>query len=228
MTSTTIARAGVRDDLVAAHTDWIASLAAAGACWSGAEKVALAGEVRRAMQNSEIPPWEAPSTIEGLIDADSPLPQAAVDAVWRITNHPGTLTKEWYQAIVAELPSPLHYVELVSVVAPQNAVDRLAEILDLDRLPLPGPVDADPTGDFAEDIAVTTHWVPTANADGANVLKALSALPNGNRGCMVLSDAQYVPADTLLGDMDWNRGTLDRRQIELVAAQTSLLNDCFY
>ena len=39
---------------------------------------------------------------------------------------------------------------------------------------------------------------------------------------------RYLPTAALLGDLDWSRGTLDRRQIELVAALTSLHNECFY
>ena len=61
-----------------------------------------------------------------------------------------------------------------------------------------------------------------------NVLAALSADPGGERVRGRLAAAQYVPADALIGDLEWSRGALDRRQVELVAARTSALNECFY
>ena len=45
-----------------------------------------------------------------------PLPAAAVNAVWCLTNHPGTLTPEWYAQTVDGLPSAEYYVELVGIV----------------------------------------------------------------------------------------------------------------
>ena len=75
---------------------------------------------------------------------------------------------------------------------------------------------------------MTTHWVPTAPTTGPMVLTALSAVPAAGELMRALSDAQYVPFDALLGDLTWSRGTLTRQQIELVAAQTSLRNECFY
>ena len=99
----------------------MAELGAPGTWWTGTERVAIAGEVRRAMAHSDLPPWEAPSSIDGMIDDQHPLPTAAVDAVWRITNHSGTLTQDWYDEIVASLASPEHYVELVGIVARMNA-----------------------------------------------------------------------------------------------------------
>jgi hypothetical protein len=39
--------------------------------------------------------------------------------------------------------------------------------------------------------------------------------------------AQYMPFDAM-GDLDWSRGLLTRRQIEYVAARLSVLRECFY
>ena len=113
-------------------------------------------------------------------------------------------------------------------MAAVNSVDRLADLLDLDVLSLPEPDAGSPTGAVVE-ASVTSHWVPTdPDARGANVLKALSAVPAAATFRARLIEAQYLPVDALLGDLDWSRGTLDRRQIELVAAMTSLHNECFY
>lgn len=199
-----------------------------GTWWTGAERTAIAAEVRRARQHTDLPPWEAPSGIDGLIADDHVLPVAAVDAIWRITNHPGTLTAEWYEGIVTGLPTPEHYVELVGIVAPMNAVDTFARVMDIDEIPLDDPLEGEPTRLPVEGSVVSSHWVPTAPIKGPNVLKALSAVPGDRPAFEAIAAAQYVPPDALLGDLEWGRDSLDRRQIELVAAQTSMVNECFY
>ena len=222
---TTVLDAGVRPDLAAAHADTIADLGRPGAHLTAEEKVALARVVRAARAEAEQPPWYRPSTDRSDF---SELPAAAVDAAWRLTNHPGTLTADWYAAIVEQLPSPAYYVELVGLVAAVNSIDRLAAIVDVDVIPLPEPEAGDPSGSFVAS-SVTSHWVPIdPGASGANVLKALSSVPAAAAFRSRLIEAQYLPVDALLGDLDWTRGTLDRRQIELVAAMTSLHNECFY
>lgn len=228
MRTISILEAGFRDDLVEAHRAVAESACRPGTWWNGEERRAIAVETRTALGHRDLPPWEAPSQVDGLIADDHPLPAAAIDAIWRITNHPGTLTATWHAEIVAGLPSAEHYVELVALVAMVNSVDRFATVMDLVPVPLGEPASGEPSRERVDGAAVTTHWVPTAPITGANVLKALSAVPADRPTQLALSEAQYLPHDALLGDLDWGRPTLDRRQIELLAAQTSLLNECFY
>lgn len=230
--SRSAAELGIRSDLIEAHEQVAAAVARPGTWWTGVERRAIASEIRRALDNTDLPPWQAPSACEldhrAAIGKDNPLPPAAVDAVWRITNHPGTLTLDWYQTIVAELPSAEHYVELVTVTAMVNSIDRFARIMDVAPVPLPDPETGEPTCERVAETAVRNHWVPTAPAKGPNVLKALSAVPADGQTRQALFTSQYLPEGALLGDMEWGRDTIDRRQIELVAAQTSIVNECFY
>ena len=224
---TSVLESGFRDDLTEAHRATIAAVGRAGAWWSEPQRFAIASEVRRAFEHADVPPWQAPSSIDGMISEDHVLPAAAVDAIWRITNHPGTLTADWYAGIVAQLPTPENYIELVSVVAPMNAVDRFAAYLNLEPMPLPDP-SGDPPSNETVSNNVTSHWVPTADINGPNVRKALTGSAGATEVYSALSEAQYVAGDALLGDLDWTHGTLDRRQIELIATETSMMNDCFY
>ena len=223
----TILEAGLRDDLTQAHRGVIDAVATAGAWWTAAQRSAIAAEVRVALDHAEWPAWQAPSTVDGLIDPDHPLPASAVDAVWRITNHPGTLTRGWFDGIVAGLPSADHYAELVAIVAMVNSIDRLAHYLGLDPVPLVSPAAGEPSQTSPATAEVSSHWVPTTGK-GPMVLRALSCVPADAAVQRRLTEAQYVTADALLGDLNWDRGTLDRRQIELVAAHTSMVNECFY
>lgn len=219
---------GVRADLDLAHQQTVESWASPGDWWSASERLAIVDEVRRARAADELPPWVQPSTVDGLVDADHALPMAAVDAVWRLTNHSGTLTEEWYRQVVAEGLSPEQYVELVGVVATANCLEVFATALGIDPIPLPVPAEGEPARKSVAGAAVRSHWVPTADVRGPNVGKALTASPVSVDDWNRLSETQYVPMDALLSDLTWSRGTLDRMQIELLAARTSLLNECFY
>lgn len=218
----------VRADLVEAHLETIREWAKPGNHWTGAERLAIVKQVRHARAADELPPWVEPSTVDGLIDGDEILPPAAVDAVWRLTVHPGTLTADWYQRIIERGLTPEQYVELVAVVATANCLEVFAVAIGAESAALPGPAEGNPDGLGSAETAVSTHWVPTVPGGGPNVGKALTAVPVAVAAWTRLSNAQYVPNDVLLGDLAWSRGALDRMQVELLAARTSLLNECFY
>jgi hypothetical protein len=209
---TTIMDSDVRQDLREAQAGFVAGLGAPGTWWNAAERLEIAAEVRRAAADHRRAPWAGPDGLAGI--------------VWRLTNHPGTLTREWYESSVDTI-TPLQYVELVGIVAGFSAVDRFAEALDLELLPLPSAMTGDPSRIPIES-SVTTHWVPTTDAPGANVLVAMSAVPEAWEASRPISSSHYVPQDKITGDLSWERGTLSRPQIELVAAITSYAGECFY
>ena len=218
----------IRPELDAAHGDLATRWATPSHSWSSKQRLSVIAEVRRAMDADELAPWEAPSSIEGFIANNHPLPDAAIDVIWRLTNHPGTLTKEWYESIISRNIDPVAYVELIGLVAQANCVDRFADGLGVKRVDLPDPI-ATKTAVASElEVSVTTHWVPTAATKGPNVLKALSSVPFENESREILSSVQYVPSAALLGDLTSGHNSLTRLQIELVAARTSKLNECFY
>ncbi len=218
----------IRLDLVAAHFETAQEWASPGNWWSAAERLAMVDEVRRARAADELPPWVAPTTVDGLIDDDHVLPKTAIDAVWRLTNHSGTLTREWYDEIIERGLSPEQYVELVAVVATANCIDVFGQAVGSEPIALPSPAEGRPDRELVAGAESSTHWVPTVPGPGANVGKALTAVPVAGRAWRRLSDAQYVPPEALIGDLSWSRGALDRTQVELLAARTSLLNECFY
>ena len=83
------------------------------------------------------------------------------------------------------------------------------------------------------------HWVPVLHLEddtggyyrGAPmvppVIRALSAVPSSHRTMLELIAAMYMDSADMR-DLEWSRGTLDRRQTELVAARLSSLRECFY
>jgi hypothetical protein len=62
----------------------------------------------------------------------------------------------------------------------------------------------------------------------ANVLRAMSLVPDAVRHLGVQSAVQYVDMPNVRNFESSGQLGLSRPQIELVAARTSAINDCFY
>jgi hypothetical protein len=60
----------------------------------------------------------------------------------------------------------------------------------------------------------------------ANVIRALSLVPDAVRMLKKLSNAHYIPFEEVVNPRF--RRHLDRSQIELIAGRVSVLNECFY
>lgn len=227
----------VRDDLASAHLRTLEHWSSPGTWLTGEQRVEVVRQVRAARDAVPTPPpWAKPSAEDG---GRAPAGGAAgatgvalapelVDAIWRLTNHPGTLTADWYEGLVGAGVEPLVWVEVVGLVAQASNVDTFADGLGLERLELPAPVAGEPSREVPDGAAVTSHWVPTAAKAWANVVKALSAVPAEVDAWMILSDAGYVPMEWVRGVLTSDRNSLNRLQIELLAARTSKLNECFY
>ena len=119
-------------------------LAAAGEWWSGAERISIAAETRR-----------AGAMVDGLPDpgpGPADLPEAAVHAVQRLIGDLPNVSREWYEEIVsAPGMSDAHYIELLGVVVQVWAIDEIHRALSLPLEPLPEPQAGAPTQS-------TTRW----------------------------------------------------------------------
>lgn len=232
----------VRQDLTEAMSAAWEALGRPGAGFTGAQRLAMARVVRAALGDPEpLPPWVRPSTVDERA-ADADLAPHLADAIYRLTLHAKTLTEEWYQDVLsmAEL-TPHQWVEAIEVVVVVVSIDGFAAAAGLPEAELP-PVQAGaPTGSAADVPAKPArhHWVPVVHLeddvdgyyDGAPrvppVVRALSAVPSSRQVQRRLISAMYMDGPDM-ADLDWTRGTLDRRQIELVASRLSSLRECFY
>ena len=221
-------------------------LARPGASWTGAQRVAIADETRRARTCAlcaERKEALSPFLVDGAHDAGTgSLPDAAVDAVHRLTTDASRLTRDWVEKLAGSGVSDAHYVELLGVVVATISVDVFHEAMGLPLEPLPTPEAGEPSGYRPASAEPGTGWVPMipgskakgAESDlypgpiAANVIKAMSLVPDAVRTLKRLSAAQYVPM-LQVGNVSY-RGdrALGRDQIELVAGRVSALNECFY
>jgi alkylhydroperoxidase family enzyme len=210
----------VRDNLLQAQRAAWEALAGPGSWWSGAERVALARQLRAARSMRGKPP-----RLRGDPAADS-LPAAARAAVWRIALDPHQLDRDWYRETAAALGEE-RYVELVSVVVSMTAIDVFAEALGTGLEPLPEPRPGEPSRQRPAGVGEEGAWVPMASDwRGPNVGRALSLVPNGNQMFMSLVFTMY--AGSQFAELVWKDRPLSRPQVELVAARVSALNECFY
>ena len=176
-----------------------------------------------------LPPWVPPSRSALDLPGNGAVPDAVVDTVYRMARHASSLTEDWYRGRLELGISAVAYVELVGVVVTVAAVDGFFRAIGRLRPALPPTVPGAPDGRHPDVEAATLNWVPvTPPADReAAVVQALSAAPAESAMLWQLAAAQYIPMDEM-GDRSWNRGTLSRPEMELVASGLSTARQCFY
>ena len=233
----------IRSDLTAAHAQVWEKLAAPGTWWSGSERLAVAEVVRSALSDADpVPPWDSASK-SGRLTNHSVISSELQDAVYRLALHAGTLTEQWYQKMRdATGVTPQQWVEIIEVTVIVTSVLRFAQLAGVDQPEFPEPLEGHTTRQTQPSKPANHHWVPVVHLedstpelapfyDGlpalAPVIRALSSVPSAMDTLFTLGDAQYIPMREMV-DLNWTRGTLSRRQIELVAGRLSAHRECFY
>jgi hypothetical protein len=185
-------------------------LAAAGDWWTGAERLAFAGEARAAFGQRHIPPWQR-SVPAGIMT------KLAADA--------SQIDRAWANESIDEVGEGA-YVELVAIAASVAVLDSFAEALDINVSPLPKAQAGEPSraepdgvGGAGAYVRMTTPWTD------ANVARALTLSPSGNalyRGIALpfYHEGQFY-------ELEWDR-PISRPQAEVVATAVSAANECFY
>jgi hypothetical protein len=236
----------VRDDIVAAQTRAWQSLAAPGTWWTGAERLALAREVRAARRCAWCAERKAalsPYAVTGTHDAATDLQPAIVDAVHRVVTDPGRLSRRWAREVMAAEVSDGHLVELVAVVCTVMLIDGFARTIGADPPALPEPAAGEPSRLRPREAVDEGYFVPTIpytigqrpelglyepDAFVPNVGRGLSLVPDAMRSAQDLMRAHYVQYHQVATDYEPPDRPIRRSQMELVASRTSARNDCFY
>lgn len=233
----------VRGDLPAAHARAWDRLARPGTWWSGAERVAIAAEVRnadRCRACRERKGALSPASVTAAHDGLGALPDAAIDAIHRLTTDPARLTRSWFEKSIAPELGDAKYVELLGVVVTLVSIDAFCRGLGIAPHPLPTPLPGEPSRYRPASAQRDVAWVPMIPVHGAqgaerdlwrpprtaNVIRALSLVPDEVRTLKDLGAAHYLSIEQMI-DLQAGR-SLDRKQIELVAGRVSALRECFY
>lgn len=236
----------IRSDLPQTNRAIWDHIATAGYWWSGAERIAMAAEVRRARHCQLCRARKeslGPYNVAGEHDHGNLLPAQVVEAVHRLASDPGRLKKSWYDGLLEQGLTDASYVEIVSVVVVIVTVDEFHHALGLPLEPLPDPVPGEPTRYRPPGARLAGAWVPMIPVEGAvndeadiygggerivNVVSALSLIPNAIRMADRILNTYYVFGPDL-PNLSKNSGrALQRSQMEFIAARVSAINDCFY
>jgi hypothetical protein len=235
----------IRDDLAVAHARGWARIARPGTWWDGISRVAIAAETRHASLCALCRRRKealSPFAIEGTHDSLGRLPEIAVEVVHRVQTDPGRLGERWYRGVFAGGLTEEQYVEIVSVVAHTVAIDTMARGLGLDLLPLPTPEPGVPSRyrpPGAKPGGAWVPWIEPADASAgevgiypsdrppANIMKAMSLVPEEVRSFFDLVTHQYLPG-AVMRDFSREYRAISHAQIELLAARVSALNRCLY
>lgn len=234
----------IRPDIPDAHRTYWERLASPGNWWTGAERVAIAQESRNALDCAFCRKRRdalSPYTFDGQHTHAGVLSNVAVDAVHRVVTDQSRITRAWIDDIEAQGLARPAYVELVGVVAAVVSIDEFHRALGVALEPLPEPRPGEISRYLPEHLAEDIGFVPTIPTNGAvgpeadlwagrtaNVLRALSLVPDAVRAWRDLGNAQYL-SFAEMQKFDQNEGrSINRMQIELIAGRVSSVNDCFY
>jgi hypothetical protein len=165
-----------------------------------------------------------------------------VDAVHRIATDASRLTRSWYVGLAAQGVADETYVEALGVAVLTISVDAFHRALGLPLEPLPTPEPGAPSRSRPAGLVRREAWVPMIDPEqvgeterdlfargplgAANVMRALTLVPDEVRAWRALAGAQYL-SPRAMTRLETGRA-LDRAQMELVAGGVSALNACFY
>jgi hypothetical protein len=241
------AEVAVRDDLRDSQSALLDALRRPGAWFTGAERVAIAAESRRAPtcalcieRKAALSP-ETPHGEHERTPAGAGLPAAVVEVAHRVRTDSGRLTRAWFDRTLASGLAEGRYVELVGIVTMLAGLDYFCRALGVPPLPLPAPLPGEPSRHRPAGLRSGIAWVPLlapkdvtgpeadlydAGALIPNIARALSCVPDHVRLLQFLTRTHYLPPADLGNPMKGR--AIDRMQIELVAARVSAINECFY
>ncbi len=234
----------VRDDIKTAHREYWNRLASPGSWWNGEERIAIAAESRAARSCKFCKARKkalSPYTMEGEHDSVSGLNELAIDAVHRIVTDQNRITQAYVDQNVEAGLSKEQYVELAGVVVMMVSIDEFHKGIGVPLEPLPEPVAGEPDGYLPPNLTEDTGFVPMLTRDGAvgkeadlwaertaNVMRALTLVPDALRDWKMLASAQYLSLEGMANMVGQEDRSINRMQMELVAGRVSSVNECFY
>lgn len=235
----------VRADISQAYRAYWDRLAAPGSWWNGSERVAIAQESRNALTCSfcaERKSALSPYTFAGKHDSTTDLPEHVIDAVHRIITDQNRITGTYIEKNTEIGLSKEAYVELVGIVVTVFSIDEFNRALDLPVETLPEPKPGEPDQYRPAQLDETTGFVPMIPVSGAvgpeadlwptgrtaNVVRALSAVPQCVRDWFEVGTAQYLSMEGMQNFIGLDSRSINRMQMELIAGRVSSINECFY
>lgn len=234
----------VRSDLMEAHERAWSAIAAPGTWLTGAERIAIAAEIRNARecnQCADIKAALSPNAVQGAHATLGRLGAAQAELVHRVVNDPGRLTEKWSASMLAKGLSEGEYVEIVGLVAMVMILDTCHRALGLQPRDLPASVAGEPSRYRPPGAKKKAAWLPLVEPEDAvasdgpmypnpkagYIYRGLSMVPQAVRDYWALANCHYLP-----GEFVYQFGTsiraIERPQVEILAARVSAMHQCAY
>jgi len=234
----------IRADLIAAHEQAWEAIAAPGTWLTGAQRLAVAAEVRQARTCAHCARIRAalsPNAVPGEHAGLGILAPAAVELVHRVVADPGRLSERWARSVVAGGLAEGEYVEIVGIVAMVMIMDTFDQALGRTERTLPAARAGEPTRYRPPGARKAAAWLPlvepqdTVASDGpmypsptaGYIYRALSLVPQSLRDYWALASCHYLPGDVVYR-FDRTIRAISRPQTEVIAARVSALHQCVY
>ena len=237
----------IRSDIAESFRFTWEKFAEPGTWLSGEQRLQIAQEVRNATTCKLCKSRKdalSPFSIDGEHDGDhTSLSPVLVDIAHRLTTDAARLTPAWLEQNVSEGVSKEAYVEALSVVVSILAIDAFHNTLGFELEVLPAAKSGEPSGYRPPVATLQGAWVPMLSLKDvtkddadiyegmprtANVIAAMSIVPDAVRLLHKQSDAMYLPGNEVINPAANGGRALSRPQIELIAGRVSALNQCFY
>lgn len=184
----------------------------------------------------------SPYTFAGEHSSTGQLDALAIDAVHRIITDQSRITQKYVNDNDTNGLSKAAYVELVGIVVVVFSIDEFHRSLGLPLEALPTPQPGDISRHTPAHLSEDIGFVPTIPPEGtvgaeadlwpvgqtANVVRALTLVPNALREWRAIGAAQYLSFEAMRNFVKDDARSINRMQTELVAGRVSAINECFY
>lgn len=237
----------IRDDLTDAHENAWAALGAPGTWLTGAQRIAVAAEIRQACSCahcSRIKAALSPNAVAGKhasLGGLGALEAGAVELIHRVVSDPGRLSERWTQEVLALGLSEGEYVEITGIIAMVMMMDAFTRALGAEQRALPAPQTGAPTRHRPAGAKKQAAWLPLVEPEDATeadgplypspkagyIYRGLSLVPQSLRDYWALANMHYLPGQFVY-KFDSSIRAISRPQVEIIAARVSALHQCVY
>lgn len=235
----------IRAGLSESYRQYWQSLSLPGTWFTGGERVAIAAEVRNALICPHCAQRKlalSPNSVKGEHLSAGALSENIVDAIHRVITDQSRITQTYVNENSAAGLSEQQYIELVGIAVTVFSIDEFNRGIGLDTEALPESVPGEPSMYRPKQAVHGTGFVamiPPEGANGeeadlwhngvtANVLRALTLVPNAYREWAAVAAEQYLSMRGMVQFSDLPGRSINRMQTELVAGRVSSINECFY
>lgn len=234
----------VRSGLIGAHERAWGWLRKPGTWLDGGQHVAVAAEVRQAHNCQLCADKKAalsPNAVQGEHDSLGVLNDNQIGVIHMVATDSGRTSEAWCRAAIDAGMSEGEFVEITGIVAMVMVMDTFKRGMGLPEDQIPAAEEGEPSYYVSPGAKRQAAWVPitepedVSDSDGpmypspkaGYIYRALSSVPDSMRAYWDMVNEHYMPGQYIY-DFSATLRSIERPQIELIAARVAALHQCAY